>query len=240
MNISLNHAPFNHPLALIHVRNSRLRLRFQHMGLYENDILTRLDEDILVQPVRIRGPKGEFILGKGMGVKIVVHLDDDRKLPIAELKPGESGHIEGIVGGSGLADALETLGLRNNDLITFIRRIPPMEYTALVNGRHRIRLNEGVAAKIWGRVEGRDLQFSSSRKNKPFQVKKILGGRKAQKIVSLHGGISPGTGLTLETVKPVDTLIVSNNDNSVIIYTNDGLRLILGQETCAGIIVRSL
>lgn len=237
MNISLNNAPFSQPLQLIKVNNHSLCVRFHHMGLYENDILTRLDEDISIQPVRVRGPRGDCIFGKGMATKIVAHLDDNRKLPVAEMKPGESGHIEGIVGGGRLSEALETLGINENDLITLVHRIPPMEYTALVDRTKRARLNEGITSKIWGTLDGRYLQFCSSRKDKVFHVEKIFGGRMAHESVEMHGGIRPGVDLILESVKPAETIIATNSVNPVIIRTNDGLRLLLNEKSCDDIIV---
>ena len=240
MNIPLSRAEPNHPLRLIQVENLSLLARFHHMGLYENDILTRLDEEIMVQPVRIRGPRGDCIVGKGMGSKIVAHLDDDRKLPVVAMKPGESGHIEGIVGGNKLSEAMDTLGLKNNDFITLMHRIPPMEYTLLIDNQRREKINEGLAAKIWGTLEGRHLQFCSAGKNKTFQVEKILGGKRAAEIVRMHGGICPGVTLVLESVKPADTLFNGGTTNPIIISTKDGLRLFLDETSCERIIVQPI
>lgn len=238
MKIQLHKAPFDQTLELLEIRSPVLQSRLHHIGLYENDNFIRLDEEISIHPVRVRGPKGEFILGKGMCLKIVTHLDDGRKLPLAELKPGESGHIEGITGGTGLGNALKTIGLKNNDRITFIRQIPSMEYTALVNSEKRVRLSEGIAAKIWGSIEQRDLQFCSAGKGKKFIVKQILGGDKARKNVYVHGKIEPGVELILEGVKPVETLTMSGAKARVVIYTTDGLRLVLDKKNSAEIYVR--
>lgn len=241
MKITLDKAPSNKQLILEEVTDGSLLSKFQHLGLYENDIITRLEEEILIRPVKIKTPSGMVIIGAGMGSKIVAHLDDGRKIPVAELKKGESGHIEGIIGGTGLANTMETLGLKNDDRITFIRSIPPMEYTIMIDSRKRVRIGEGVASKIWGvNEDGKKVQFSSSGKGKKFVVEKILGGKKSSEMVFLHGEIKPGSTLTLEGVKPIDTLEMNSGhryDNPVIITKKDGLRLIIHKIRCSSIIV---
>ncbi|MCP4114568.1 MAG: ferrous iron transport protein A [Desulfobacteraceae bacterium] len=200
--------------------------------------MTRLDEEILVKPVKVKGPTGERILGRGMATKVVAHLDDGRKLPIAELKPGESGHIEGIVGGTGLADALSTLGLKNDDKVSFVRVVPPMEYTVLVvSSGQRVRLSEGVAAKIWGTMKGRELQFCSAARGEEFHVKKVLGGQRAQRAVFMHGNIEAGSLLRLEGVAPAETFNMHREIDPVVIMTHGGLRLILEKTSCTAILV---
>ncbi|MEA2059679.1 MAG: ferrous iron transport protein A [Thermodesulfobacteriota bacterium] len=237
MKTTLNQAPFNETLRLAEIDNPGLLLRFQHIGLYKEDLLTRLDEEILVMPVKVKGSKGERVLGRGMATKVVVHLDDGRKFPLAELKPGTSGHIEGIVGGTRLADALATLGLENKDEVKLIRRIPPMEYTALVGSisPERVHLSEGIAAKIWGTMRDGSLQFSAAARGKPFHVKKILGGEKAHKAVFMHGGIAPGVIMKLEGVKSAEIISVNRQIDPVIIVTHGGLRLMLEKNTCGSI-----
>ncbi|MEA2061689.1 MAG: FeoA family protein [Thermodesulfobacteriota bacterium] len=241
--ISLNQAPFNETLRLVEIDNPGLALQFQHMGLYKKDLLTRLDEEILVMPIKVKGPKGERVLGRGMATKVVVHLADGRKIPLAEVKPGEFGHIEGIVGGTCLADALATLGLENNTEISLVRSIPPMEYTALVRlngpGTERVYISEGAAAKIWGTMRNSNLQFSAAARGESFQVKKILGGEKAHKTVSMYGNIAPGTVMKLEGVKSAETFSVNRQIDPVIIITHGGLRLMLEKSTCGSIWVET-
>lgn len=241
MKIPLNKAPFNKPLSLEKVSDDYLLRKFEHLGLYQNDIITRLDEDILIRPVKIETSSGMIIIGAGMGSKIVAHLDDGRKIPIAELRKGETGHIEGIIGGTKLAKSLETLGLKNDDKITFIRSIPPMEYSVIINSTKRVRIGEGVASKIWGSTDdGKKTQFSSSSKGKKFLVEKVLGGKKALDVVAMHGDIKPGAILVLEGVKPTETLAMATghkHNNPVIITNKDGLRLIIERSKCRSIFV---
>lgn len=242
MTIPLNKAPFNTPLKLAEVMDFNLLQKFQHLGLYENDVITKLDEDILLRPVKIKGPKGMVILGAGMSSKIVAHLDDGPKIPIAELKNGQSAHIEGVTGGTALAKSMKILGLKNDDEITVIRTIPPMEYTLTVNSQTRVKISEVLAAKIWGCTsDGRDMQFSSSGKGKDFRVKQILGGKKSPAMIFTYGGIETGAVLCLENVKPMETLAMSPvGRQSVIIYKNDGLRLIIEKKQCGLILVKPI
>lgn len=172
MYTSLIDAPLGRTLILVKVEDLSMEMRLRRMGLFEGSSLTRLDEEVLIQPVRVRGPGGEFILGGGMASRIVAHLDDGRKLPLVELKPGESGHIEGVTCGGSLEKTLKTLGVRENDEITFVRKIPPMEYITLVEEEKRIRLNEGMAAKIWGRMGKNicNLRLPVSKRNLKSQI----------------------------------------------------------------------
>lgn len=241
MNIPLDKAPFDTPLKIVKVDDFNLLHKFQHLGLYEEDIVTRLDQDNLIKPVRIKGPKGMVVLGAGMSSKIVAHLDDGRKLPISELKNGDKAHIEGIIGGTALANAMEILGLKNDDEITFIRSIPPMEYTVLVDSRVRVKISEGIASKIWGTTEKNiEKQFSSSGRGKDFTIKQILGGKRSASMISSYGGIEVGSILKLESVKPVETLTMSHSHSQpVIISKSDGLRLIIEKNQCKLIFVET-
>jgi len=238
MHVPLTDAPFGKPLFLVKVTNSDLALRLRRMGLFEGSELLRLNEDVLVQPVRVRGPKGDAILGGGMGFKIVVHMDDGRKLPLVEMKPGETGHIEGLIGGNKLADALDTLGLNINDRICLVRKLPPMEYVTMIEKKGRVRLTEGMAAKIWGRMEENLLQFVLARKGKRFYVQKILAGANARMMLASQG-IEPGKVLILEGVEQAKSLYMSRR-NPVVVSSRNGLRLYLQQKDAKRIFVREV
>jgi hypothetical protein len=41
----------------------------------------RLNENVVIGPVRVRGPRGEATLSGGLAAKVVMHLDDDRGCP---------------------------------------------------------------------------------------------------------------------------------------------------------------
>jgi Fe2+ transport system protein FeoA len=163
-----------------------------------------------------------------MAMKIVVHSDDQRKRPLVEMQPGETGHIEGLTGGSELTGALKTLGLEPDDHVRFIRRLPPMEYVTVIAGGGRVRLTEGMAAKLWGRMQGQELQFVSARVGEPFEVTRILGGRGARRMLKTRG-IETGNILTLEGVAQAQSLS-TNVQNPLVIASREGLRLFLRQD----------
>ena len=236
MYLTLTNAPFEKPLLLDRVVDSSLALRLRHMGIFEGTELIRLKEDVKLQPVRVRGPKGDAVIGGGMSSKIVVHLDDGRKFPLAEMKPDETGHIEGLTGGSALSAALKVLGFENNERVTLIRKLPPMEYVVFIEKKGRIRLTESMASKIWGESEGETLQFNYARKGKRFFVKLILGGQNARSMLSSRG-IEPEIVLVLEGITPARTLHMGKR-NPVIISTKDGLRLFLEEKDCNQIFVK--
>ncbi len=236
MYTTLTEAPFGKPLKLIKVGNSNLYLRLQRMGLFQGSIITLHDEEIRIQPVRVKGTTGERVMGSGMASKVLVHLDDDRKFPMVEMKPGESGHIEGITGGSALAKALETLGFHNDDRVTMVRKLPPMEYIALTDKNIRISLTESMAAKVWGQSGETMMQLVSAPRGIKFFVKKLIGGRRIVKMFESKGVVT-GSTIIPETVKQAQTLYMSK-ENPLVISSFNGLRLFLKREDGSHIFVQ--
>ena len=221
---TLSKAPFDVPLVLEKIENEKLAANLYHLGLYEQSVITRLDESMEMYSVKIRGPKGEIVLGGGMGNKVIVHLDDGRRLPVLDMVSGESGHVEGFSGGRSVVDTLEFLGIHEDDVITMVRKLPHMNYvTRVVGRRRRVRMGEGDAAKLWGDMDGRHLQFSMASVGAGFMVRKVLGGRRAAKRMSAMG-IWSGSELVLEQVEPADS-VGFEGDGPVVISTDDGLHL---------------
>ncbi|WP_200348744.1 FeoA family protein [Halochromatium glycolicum] len=237
MQTSLDQAPVGQALRLGPVLNGLLAERLHRLGLYPGCVLYRQDEEIQLQPVRVRGPRGEATLTSGMAAKVIVHHDDDHKTPIIEMRPGEQGHIEGLTAGTGLEEALRTLGFVENDRITLLRKIPPMRYKAQLDGGRRLSFTESVAAKLWGELDGRPMQFANARKDHPFRVIAILGGEAAQaQIASL--GIREGDRLSLQTVCP-DEVVGEPIPAPIVITSADGLRLYLRPDQAQLILVET-
>lgn len=222
--IPLDTAPFDKILVLEKIENEKLAIQLQRIGIYEQSEIIRLDESLEERSVRIRGPRGDVVLGAGMGVKTIVHLDDNRKLPVRDMKPGDTGHIECFHGGMNLAHTLEVLGLSEENSVTFVRLLPPMGYITRVDGRERLRLSEGDAAKIWGESDGKMMQFSLVKKESPFRVKEILGGKRAhERIKSMD--IRPGLTLFLEGVEQACSMQLSPKPELVITSIDSGIHL---------------
>ena len=236
MSMRLTDAPSGEPLVLTGVVDPDLALRLRRMGLFEGSEIVRLDQEVLVQPIRVRGPRGEAVLGGGMAMKIVVHLDDGRRLPLTEVQLGESGHIEGITGGTALSDTLEVLGLQPDDRIEVTRKLPPMEYITVVEPGDRVLLTEGMAAKSWGRMDDWLCQFVSARVGQGYHVIEILGGTNARRMLRSRG-IEPGKTLVLQAVAQAQTLQPGVR-NPVVISSREGLRLFLEREDGERILVR--
>ena len=228
-------APFCRPLMIRKMIDRELAMRLGRIGLFEGSEILRLDEEVLVRPVRVRGPEGDAVLGGGMAMKIVVHRLDGQKLPLIEMQPNESGHIEGLTGGTALEKTLETLRLKRNDPILFLRRLPPMEYVAVAAGGGRVRLTEGMAVKIWGRMSGPPMQFVSAPTGAPFHVDQILGGPTAWEMIR-NQGIEAGTDLILEEVVPAQS-ISPGVRTPVVVFSPEGLRLFLPPGDAAHILV---
>lgn len=236
---TLAEAPTGKPLILSSINNDFLAAKLRRLGFYEGVAFKRLDKEILLQTVRVKGAAGEFVLGGGISAKVIVHLDDGRKLPIAEMIRGEKGHIEGLTGGNAISKMLALLGFNLDEKIEFVRKIPPMEYITQIQDRERIRLTEGVASKIWGKIQDRSdenwSQFCSAQTQIPFEVHQILGGKTAKKNVDSYG-IKAGTILILKSVEQAKT-IYTNKSNPIIVSVSTGLRFFLSLEDSHQIIV---
>jgi len=232
---SLTHAPAGIPLAISRITDEDLEARMGRMGLFVGGEITRLDEDVALKTVRVRGPKGEVILGSGMGGKVVAHLDDGRMLPLIELQPGDTGHVECVTAGNALREGMEALGLKDDDPIELIRVLPPMEYTAVVEGRGRVRLAEGMAAKILGSMGDVNCQFANAQAGMDFVVEKIIGGERAQRAIAAMD-IAVGTVLRLEMVGKAPSLQMASR-NRCVITSPEGLRLFLRQDQADLVVV---
>nr|WP_320049574.1 FeoA family protein [uncultured Desulfuromonas sp.] len=226
--ISLCDAPVDQPLLLHAIHDRRLAAQLEKIGLSANSRLTRLDETLTLRTIRVESASGQAILSGGMGLKTIIHLDDGRRLPLMDMEVGQSGHIEGTTGGRSLTQILETLGLKEDEPITLIRKLPPMEYRVRLENNQRITLSEGDAARIWGECEQSQIQFSLASAHKTFQVARLLGGHQAQQRL-VKDSIQPGSDLVLESVRSVQDLCLAP-EPQLVINSQDGLHLHLSQE----------
>ncbi|XPV75054.1 MAG: ferrous iron transport protein A [Desulfovibrio sp.] len=232
---SLSESPTGVDLRVEKIADIELKRNLSCMGIYLGSSLAVLDREVALQCVRIRGPQGEVVLSGGMGGKIVVHMDDGSMQPLSEMVPGAQGHIEGLTGGKTLADSLAVLGLKNDDRIEFIRSLPGMEYVVSLEGVGRIRLAEGLAAKIIGKMGDITCQFANAQSHASFEVTALIGGDRAQKALRTLG-IDSGTKLVLEHVVKARSYWMSGKDRIAVI-TRDGLRLFLRKDQADVIIV---
>ncbi len=226
---TFSNAPYGVSLNIYKIKDKKLESELFRMGIFHNSIIFKMDIESDMHTVRIKSEQGETILAGGMGGKIVAHLDDDRIIPLIEMKPKERGHIETIEGGEELAAAIEALGLKNGDEIQMVRCLPPMEYIVEVKGKKRIRLSEGMAAKILGSMnKKKHCQFANASVKVPFTVKQIIGGKNAKKVMESFD-IKPNDILTLLSVENAPVYSLGFNERFML-STNDGLRLFLKKE----------
>lgn len=231
---TVDQAPRDTPIILVEINDELLADRLARIGVYPGDEATRLDEEAVSGSVRVRGPMGEVVLGGGMAAKVIVHHDDGHKTPVVEMQPGETGHVEGLICGSAPADGLAVMGIRENDAIQMLRRVPPMTYLTLI-GKKRVQLTEGIATKVWGEMEGRSMQFVMAGRNKPFHVQRLLAGRRASAMLG-QLDIVPGRVITLEAVTPAQTMGQGGRDQ-VVLTMKTGLRLYLRPDQAQSVLV---
>ncbi len=231
----LTNAPLGIPLAVESIVGEGFTERMGRLGVFVGTTLTRLGESVAVEPVKVRGPRGEAVLSGVWAAKMVVHLDDGRRLPLLECKPGESGHVEGITGQDRIVQSMEALGLVENDRITFLRRLPPMAYNALVDGKTRVRLGEGQASKLLGQTPIGQVQFCGVGVGEDFVVTRILTGESARETFETLN-IRPGTHLSLVSVQAGQVMRLGRH-HPVVCVTNDGLRLYFQEKDADRILV---
>jgi len=232
---TLTAAPVGAQLVVCRISGRGFSARMARLGLYEGVAMTRLDDSVVIGPARLSGPAGEITLSGWLAGRVVIHLDDDRRLPLLECLPGDSGHVEGITGHQEIEENLAMLGVRENDRVTFVRRLPPMLYKALLNGKDRIQINEGLAAKIIGDTPSGVAQFCSVGVGEAFTVSRILAGAHASDSLSLLG-VRPGCQLKLIQVSAGQVVSLSHKA-PVVCTTKDGLRLYFKEKDADKIIV---
>lgn len=238
MIISLSEAPVGKLLLVTEVSNERLARELAKIGIREGQELIRLEEDAAaLQPVKLRGLQGEVVLSGNMASGLVVHLDSGQIVPLLEMELGDKGHLEGVtcVPDSGMAETYHVLGLHENDSVEFVHKQPSMEYTALVDGKKRISLPGGMAAKLWGESLGQRLQFAMAGAGKEFHLDKILGGRSARERIG-GMGLNPGDTLVLEAVKPAQTVRLALKD-PIAVSTPENLRFWLPPQAASLLMV---
>jgi Fe2+ transport system protein FeoA len=237
--LNLDQAHAGDVLRLVRVDNHELENDLARIGLEPGSKFVKFPkEEIARQTVRVHGPKGNVVLGGGMSAKIVVRRVDGSKTPLARMNSKENGKIDGLTGGPGLRDTLKTLGLSIGDDIQFMRRLPPMEYIAVVDKKKHVHLQEGIASKIWGVMEEQEMQFTSARTWKDFSVTKLLGGARAQGYLS-NLNIAPGTVLILVGIEQGKRIAFGPQDH-LAIETMDGLRIHLGPNEARTIYVEAV
>ncbi len=223
---TFSNAPYGTILHIHKIEDAKLESDLFKMGIFVNSTVLKMDAESDMHSVRIKTENTEIILAGGMGGKIVAHLDDNRIIPLVEMKPKERGHIETIGGGEELKAAIDALDLKDGDEFELIRILPPMEYIVDVQGKKKIRLSEGMAAKIIGTMNNKkNCQFANASAKVPFTVSKIIGGKNAKKIMESFN-IKEGDVLTLKSVEHAHIYCMTNSER-FIISTNEGLRLLL-------------
>ena len=236
---NLEEAHVGHVLRLVGIEDKVLEDNLNRIGLKPGSKFVKFPkEEIERRSVRVRGPAGNAVFGGGMSAKIIVRRADGSKTSLAQMNLNESGTIDSLAGGPGLRSTLETLEFAVGDEIRLTRKLPPMEYVAVVDKKKHIHLLEGIASKIWGVTEGGNKQFTSAKVLKEFKVTKLLGGHRAQGYLT-NLDIKPGTLLFLIGIEQGKQISYGPGDH-LAIETLDGLRIFLGPDEAGAMIVEAV
>jgi Fe2+ transport system protein FeoA len=225
------------PLFVAGITSTRLACQFSQMGIEEGSEIMKVDEEIPLQPVWIKGPWGEAILSKGMAAQVVVHLADGDRRPLAELTQGQIGHLEGLSDGVDLMKVLQDLGLELSHPIRLFRKLPPVEYVADLDRERSVHMTGGMACRIWGATNDREMQFAAALMMNPFKVLRILGEKEAATPINSLG-ISPGAHLRLRNLEP-SRVSHSSALGQIIIADQNNLRVLISETMASRILVRA-
>jgi Fe2+ transport system protein FeoA len=105
----------------------------------------------------------------------------------------------------------------------------------VLEGRGRIRLAEGMAAKILGRMGDVPCQFANAQAGSDFVVEQIIGGHRAQRAIASLG-IAPGLVMRLEMVGKAPSYQMASR-NRCLVSGPEGLRLFLRQDQADLVVV---
>ena len=137
-----------------------------------------------------------------------------------------------MAAGQFMVDAVGLLGIREGEEVTFLHRLPPMDYVVRVDGR-RIRVGEGAAAKVWGTKEGRPVQLTALGAGRSLVVDKIAGGMTSVEHLEKLG-IRPESKILVEGVEPRQNIGIGRT-RLVLIQSPDGMELWLGEREASNI-----
>ena len=210
MLIPLSEAPMGVELEINHISGSEFANRLSRLGLYQGAVIRRLPQETAIGPAKVRAKGKDITLSGWFAGHIVMHRDDDCRLPLLECRSGESGHVEGLSGQTFVEESLLALGISEGDEITYLRRVPPMLYHATLRGKPAVSINEVLASHILGETADGVVQFSAVGTGEVLTVTKVLPGEDAD--VFLAGlGVIPGVDLVLSKVSARQNISVDHS-----------------------------
>ncbi len=222
-------------LIITDILDENLQNWLRKLKISKGDSITRLPDDAVLRPVRVKTPTGEVVLAAGMSAKIIVRHDDAHTTPVIEMLPNESGQVVAMTCGEGLKIGLSVLGIQEGTRLTILRKLPPMTYHTQV-GDQSFSLSEGAAAKIWGEMGGRQMQYVTSARGREFHVQQLLGGNRANQVL-VDMGITPGKTITLQELAPA-SVIGRGGRAHLVMTTESGLRFYLRPDQADHLLVR--
>lgn len=219
---------------IIQIQGNRLSRRLEDLGILSGTVITKIkvkgDKDT-APAIRVVTKERKGVLGGGMSLKIWVDYQGSI-ITLTSLPPNATGVVKELSGGQFMVDAVGLLGIREGEEVTFLHRLPPMDYVVRVDGR-RIRVGEGAAAKVWGTKEGRPVQLTALGAGRLLVVDKIAGGMTSVEHLEKLG-IMPESKILVEGVEPRQNIGIGRT-RLVLIQSPDGMELWLGEREASNI-----
>ncbi len=240
MTTTLAKAAINTFWKVSRITEPSLKTKLQKIGVDIGTELMVLEPYEKTLPVKMRlvGQKKDILISPDMTMQMLVHSSDDKKISLAEIPIGSEAHLESITSDSThLAEDLKKLGITVGTTdFKILRRLPPMLYTAFNEKNKKIRLTEGMASKILGKMDGETVQFPMAGKGRKFTITTLLGCEKAQK--RLHSfGVHIGGELLLDHVEPCNEPQNQDPKEQIRLITKDKMQFYLPLENCEHIFV---
>ncbi len=217
---------------VLRISGHQLARRLEDLGIRPKTVVTKMKGVKETAPaLRVATKEREGVLGVGTCLKIWVDYQGSTTT-LESMPPKATGVVKELSGGESMVEAVDLLGIREGEEVTVLHRLPPMDNVVTVDG-HRMRVGEGLAAKVWGTREGRPIQLTALGAGHSLVVDKIAGGKSAVEHLE-DMGIRPGVKIVVDRVEPRQ-IIGMGRTQVVCIRSLEGIELWLGKKEAASI-----
>ncbi len=192
-------------------------------GIFSGSVISKVSKgDIELNTLKIITKDGTKALSGSLARHIFYKSPSNEKRSIYEHAVGEWFPV--VVPRIAAPD-MNALGIKRGDLIQVVKKLPHMEYIALIDHRVRCRLSEAHAACLIGK--GR--QFSFAGKGVGFVVEEIISLDTYSEVMSVNG-IHRGTVMVLEGIESGKSVHMDEYPDMVL-CTAEGLRVFIAMST---------
>lgn len=196
-------------------------------GIFSGSVVSKVNKgDLELATLKLYTEKGTRTLSGSIARHLCYKSSAGEKRSIYEQEPETEFKV--VVPKIAAADA-SVVGIKGGSMVQVLKKLPHMEYVALVDQKIRCRLSEAHAACILGECQGEETQFSFAKRGAAFTVSTIVSMDTYSEIMK-ENGIKEGTVLTLEGIEAGRSVHLDDYPDMVL-CTADGLRVFISSDT---------